>query len=137
MLVRAGFMHIKCAITFFMTHMLQTEYRIIHYFHWTNLRSRNLIPLNLLKGQGRKEIANIKEEPKRSTIAVVSYSRSSSNQWHRCYPSSLAKSSRIDQPSMCLLSDVRFSSLRCCYVVVSVCTTFPREITATYIKTFL
>ena len=72
-LVRAGFMHIKCAITFFMTHMLQTEYRIIHYFHWTNLRSRYLITLDLLKGQGRKEIANIKEEPKRSTIAVVSY----------------------------------------------------------------
>ena len=26
-----------------------------------------------LEGQGRKEIANVKEEPKRSTIAVVSY----------------------------------------------------------------
>ena len=34
--------------------------------------------------------------------------RSSSKKWHRCYQSSLAKSSRIVRPSMCLLSDVRF-----------------------------
>ena len=53
--VRAGFMHIKYAITFFMTYMLQAEYRIIHCFHWTNLRSRNLITLDLMRDKdGRR-----------------------------------------------------------------------------------
>ena len=64
-------------------------YQMCHYFfHDTYAANRisnhSLFPLDEstlaksnysgpLEGQGRKEIANIKEEPKRSTIAVVSY----------------------------------------------------------------